>query len=321
MRVETFETGVDGLICRQCEDIFVSHLSYVRGVVSVECSYFRGKAKIRYDADIIMEDKLKQAMDQAGFPATEKNGRGKLYDLFSVLAIITLFCFVRFVNLPFIPKADNGTSYAMLFVIGLVTGTHCMVMCGGIMLSQTSARTIESKKNRIPQVLLYNFGRVLMATVLGLLFGTFGKNILFSMKAKSIIFTLTGIYVLLVALGIWGVPFVRRMQVGIPSLCEVKSKSRLAKNAGPFLAGVLTALLPCASSNSMWLIAVSSGSGTKGMLTMLVWALGTVPCMVLFGLFSSFVTGKKQAIMIRINIVLMMTLGLNLAYMGLSMLW
>lgn len=320
MNETVLETGVDGLICRQCEDLLVNRLTYIRGVIGVECSYFRGRAKIRYDAEIISEEKLKEEMERAGFPATEKSGKGKIYDLISVVAIILLFCFIRFVNLPLIPKADNGTSYSMLFMIGLVTGTHCMVMCGGIMLSQTSARKIDGKKNRIPQILLYNGGRVLMAGLLGLLFGIIGKNILFSMKAKSMIFTLTGIYILIVALGIWGVPFVRRLQAGIPSLCEVKQKSRMARHAGPFLAGVLTALLPCASSNSMWLIAVSSGSGIKGMFTMLFWALGTVPCMVLFGLFSSFLTGKKQAVMIRINIVLMMTLGINLAYMGLSML-
>lgn len=320
MNESVLETGVGGLICCQCEDLLVNRLSYVRGVIGVECSYFRGRAKIRYDAEILPEEKLKEEMKRAGFPATEKSGKGKIYDLLSVIAILLLFCFVRFVNLPLIPKADNGTSYPMLFLIGLVTGTHCMVMCGGIMLSQTSARKIDGEKARIPQVLLYNAGRVLMAGLLGLLFGTVGKNILFSMKAKSMIFTLTGIYILLVALGIWGVPFVRRIQAGIPSLCEVKKKNRMAQHAGPFLAGVLTALLPCASSNSMWLIAVSSGSGVKGLLTMLFWALGTVPCMVLFGLFSSFLIGKKQALMIRINIVLMMTLGINLAYMGLSML-
>ena len=134
------------------------------------------------------------------------------------------------------------------------------------------------------------------------------------------VFTLTGLYILLVALGIWGVPLVRQIQSGIPSLCEVKQKNPAARHAGPFLAGLLTALLPCASSNGMWLLAVSSGSALKGLLTMLSWAFGTVPFMVLFGMFASFLSGRKQAWMIRINIVLMVTLGLNLAIMGLSML-
>ena len=51
-------------------------------------------------------------------------------------------------------------------------------------------------------VLLYNSGRVIMAGVLGALFGAIGKNILFSIKVKSTVFTLTGLYILLIALGI-----------------------------------------------------------------------------------------------------------------------
>lgn len=317
------DTGVGGLICRQCEDLFVSRLAYVRGVIHVECSYFRGRAKIRYDADLLSETELKQEMQKVGFPATEKNGKGRLYDLLSVLAILALLALIRFTDLPLIPKADNGTSYAGLFLIGLVTGTHCMVMCGGIMLSQTAERRLGEKiqkpSGRFLPVALYNIGRVLMSGFLGFLFGMIGKNILFSMKTKSMIFTLTGIYILLIALGIWGVPFVRQIQTGIPSLCESRQKHTAVRRAGPLLAGVLTALLPCASSNSMWLLAVSSGSGGKGFLTMLAWALGTVPFMMLFGMAASFLDGKKQAWMIRINIILMMTLGINLCRMGLSM--
>ena len=30
------DTGVGGLICRQCEDLFKNRIAYVRGVISVE---------------------------------------------------------------------------------------------------------------------------------------------------------------------------------------------------------------------------------------------------------------------------------------------
>lgn len=323
MTVNVYETGVGGLICRQCEDILIGKMSYVRGVIDVKCSYFKGRVIIRYDPDLISESDLKSNLEKIGFPAKEKNCNGKWYDVISVVAIAALFCLVKFVNLPLIPRADNNTSYFGLFLIGLVTGTHCMVMCGGIMLSQTAQRSIDDKqqngKKRILPVVFYNAGRVITAGILGFIFGSIGKYITFSMKAKSIVFTLTGIYILLIALGIWGVPFVRRLQTGIPSLCELKKKNKFAAHAGPFLAGVFTALLPCASSNSMWLISVSAGGGLKGMSVMLSWAIGTVPCMLLFGLFSGFLNGKRQALMIRLNIILMTTLGLNLLFMGLSM--
>ncbi len=316
-----YESGVSGLICSQCEDILVNDMLYVRGVVSVKCSYFKGKVKIEYDPDILSEEQIKEKLIASGFAPSEKNGKGMILDILSVIFIIGLFLFIRFVNLPNIPKADNDTSYLMLFMIGLVTGTHCVIMCGGIMLSQTCERSIKSKKptkKKVLSVIIYNLARVITASVLGILFGAVGKYIVFSLKTKSILYTMTGIYIAFVSLSMWGVPFLRRIQAGIPSLCEVKKKNRFFKHIGPFFAGVFTALLPCASSNSMWMISVSSGDWIKGMLSMLSWSLGTLPCMIAFGLLSSFFVGKKQGWMIRINIILMMTLGLNLIYNGIS---
>ncbi len=320
MDEQIFETGVTNLICYQCEDILKNRFSYVRGIINVECSYFKGRIKITYDKDIIKEEQIKEIMTSSGFSPTSKSGKGKIYDLITLILILIVFFLLQIIDLPLIPKADNGTSYIMLFLIGLVTGTHCMVMCGGIMMSQTTNKKLDGNtiKTRLSKVILYNLGRVLMASILGLIFGLIGKKLIFSMKAKSMIFTFTGCYIILLAFAIWGVPIIRKIQTQIPSLCNLKKKNKKFKNMGPFIAGILTALLPCASSNSMWMLAASSGSAIKGMFTMLAWSLGTVPFMILFGMFSSF-KGLKHGLMIRLNIVLMMSLGLNLAYMGICM--
>lgn len=321
---KVYETGVSGLICFQCEDILINDLLYVRGIISVKCSYFKGRVKITYDSDIISEELIKEKLIGFGFQPSVKNGKGKLLDLLSIVLVIGLFFLIRYVNLPNIPKADNDTSYLMLFFIGLVTGTHCIIMCGGIMLSQTSDRSIKHSKptkNRIFSVIIYNLGRVITATILGIIFGAIGKYIVFSLKTKSILYTFTGFYIVFIALAMWGVPFLRKIQTGIPSLCEIKKKNKFLIQAGPFIAGIFTALLPCASSNSMWLLSVTSGDWLKGMLTMLSWSCGTVPFMMLFGLLSSFFNGRKQAWMIRINIILLITLGLNLAVNGISMMF
>lgn len=323
MNESLFESHIDGLLCKECEDILLNFLLFKRGIINAECSYFKAKVSIKYDNEIISKDQIKDYLRSIGFPCVSNSFKGKIFDLVSIILIIALFLFIRFVNLPFIPKADNGTSYFGLFLIGLVSGTHCIVMCGGIMLSRTSVKKIDNKKKDIKKnffnVLLYNFGRVLTSSFLGFIFGLIGKYIIFTVKIKSIIFTLTGIYILLMALGMWGVPLIRKVQYGIPSLCNLKKKNNFFSTIGPILGGVFTALLPCATSNSMWLIAVSSGSAMNGFLTMLCWALGTVPFMILFGIFSSLISFKKEFLMIRANIILMATLGLNLIYLGLQL--
>lgn len=322
MNESIFETSVDGLICKQCEDLLINSLLYKRGIIDVKCSYFKAKVVITYDNEIIDEEKIKEYLKNIGFPSVKKSYKGKIYDLISIILIIGLFISLRFINLPQIPKADNGTSYLNLFLIGLVTGSHCVVMCGGIMIERSVNKRIDNHKkdikNNIINVILYNVFRVLTYSLLGFIFGLIGKYIIFSMKAKSIIFTLTGIYIIFIVLNMWGVPLIRKIEYGLPSLCKLK-KNKYLKNVGPILGGILTAFLPCASSNSMWLIAMSSGNGLNGFLTMLSWGIGTIPFMVIFGLFSSLISFKKEGLMIRINIILMGTLGLNLIYMGLSM--
>ncbi len=315
MRTEKLETGIEGLWCRQCEDILCQRLNYTRGIIKTEVSYWKGCAEILYDANIISEAQVKEALCRAGYPTTDKKARGRIYDLCSVIAIIVLYILLSVIRLPGIPKAENGVSYIGLFMIGLVTGTHCIVMCGGIMLSQTAHRQIEEGTKRW-NMIQYHLGRVFMAAVLGLVFGSVGSMLIFDDKMKSMFYTLTGIYIICIGLSVWGLPGIRRVQAGLPSLCEVSAKYRKARQYGPLAAGIFTAIMPCAASNSMWMLAVSSGSGAKGAGMMLVWALGTVPCMILFGLLSSAVKNHHRMLMMRVNVIFMVTLGLKMLARG-----
>ena len=135
MKEEILETGIQGLICRQCEDIIIQKLAYIKGIIKVEASYWKGKVTIKYDPDIISINEIYTKLKDIGLPATNKCGKGKLYDLISVILIIVGCIILKNIKLPMIPTASNGITYLQLFLIGLVTGTHCVIMCGGIMLT------------------------------------------------------------------------------------------------------------------------------------------------------------------------------------------
>jgi sulfite exporter TauE/SafE len=63
--------------------------------------------------------------------------------------------------------------------------------------------------------------------------------------------------------------------------------SKLNHSVVPFLVGVTTFFLPCGFTQSMQIYTLSTGSFIKGGLTMLAFALGTLPVLALVG-FSSF---------------------------------
>lgn len=70
-----------------------------------------------------------------------------------------------------VPALADNASLGLVFLVGLLTSTHCIGMCGGILLAQTTdARgvTARSKRGLIASA-AYNGGRVVSYTAVGAL--------------------------------------------------------------------------------------------------------------------------------------------------------
>ncbi len=314
IRERRFVTPLKGLICHSCEDEVEGTLLEKRGILSASVSYIKATATISYDPDVISEDEIKVVLSEAGYPPCDKARSGIVYDILTLLASACVILLLKVITLPAIPQVDNTNGvifYLNVFLIGLVTGTHCIVMCGGIMLS--SAGGEEKKRGRWVNITLYNLSRVIFSALLGFIFASFGSVLSFSSKMKSMIYVFVGLYVIFKALAMWGLPIMRKVEALFPSLCPF---ARITINASPLVLGAVTAVMPCSASSAMWMTAVTLSSGVKGALMMALWALGTVPMMMLFGLISKREKGKYYGVGIRINIVLLLSLGLRLLLMG-----
>lgn len=314
IRESRLTTPVSGLICRSCEDIILASIGPKKGILSVSVSYIKGVVDIVYDPDVISEDEIKSVLLSAGYPVCEKVRGGIIYDLLTVLAVFLVILLLDVVPLPSIPSLNKGAVtefYLNVFLIGLVTGTHCIVMCGGIMLA--GAGKEGGMKRRFINITIYNLMRVLVSILLGFIFGTAGNVISFSEKARSMIYVVSGLYVILVALEMWGVPGVRQLEVLEPKFCFMKHSLNCT---GPVLLGIITAVMPCHASGTMWMVAMTLPSGAQGALMMTVWALGTVPAMFIFGLVSGVRKKSHHGLTVRVNIVLLLSLGLRLLMMG-----
>ena len=155
---ESFVTKVDGMICPQCEDEIAHRLLHSRGVISCEASYRRSQVTAVYDPDIISPDEIAHILADTGYPVG-RGSSGARSDAIALAAVACLYFMIPAVTgLVKVPAAESGAGVGALFIIGVLTGVHCIGMCGGIMLSQRSA-------------LLYNGGRLLSYTVMGALFG------------------------------------------------------------------------------------------------------------------------------------------------------
>jgi uncharacterized protein len=181
------------------------------------------------------------------------------------------------------------TNLIAAFLTGLLGGTHCVGMCGGIV----AAMSFQGPA-RQPFVfhLGYSAGRVVSYAALGALAGLIGSAAFLS---DSLYPLQRGLYVLaqviLILLGLYlaglnqsirllehaGSAVWRRIQPLLARVLPVRSLAQAVT------AGALWGWLPCGLVYSVLVMALSAGSATQGAALLLAFGLGTLPNLLLMG--------------------------------------
>lgn len=181
-------------------------------------------------------------------------------------------------------------SYLALFVVGLLGGTHCIGMCGGIV----GALSIGGPA-RTALHLAYNAGRILSYGVAGALAGGLGGASLVlggQLPLRLALFVFANL--MLVALGLYlmGVTralafserFGQRLWRHVQPLSRRYLPARHIAQAFPL--GLLWGWLPCGLVYSALITALTSGSALRGAGLMLAFGAGTLPNLLLAGLLA-----------------------------------
>ncbi len=318
---------IQGMVCRQCADIVERALLQTRGVIEAKASYWRGSVEVEYDPELAAPKNLKAAVERAGYGLGDSGVSGAVVDLLCAAAVVALVFAISALKAGVVPKAQAGMTLGYLFVIGLLTSTHCLGMCGGILLSQTTqalplAEAAERNVRRgVWASLAYNGGRVASYTAVGAAFGAVGAVISYTMQVKSMVFTIAGVLVVLIGLQLWGVaPWLRRLAPDTPAFCTLPEGKKKRFYGRPLAIGLLTGVMPCGALAAMWAYAMGTGSAGKGAAAMLVFALGTVPLMFVFGAANAFIPRRATKYMVKCSAVLVVALGLSMLLGGLKML-
>lgn len=183
-----------------------------------------------------------------------------------------------------------ASSYFPLFLIGLLGGTHCIGMCGGIV----GALSLGAG-SRPSLHLAYNAGRIASYSAAGAIAGALGGASLAlsdQLPVRVILFVLANL--MLVALGLYlmGVTralafserFGQRLWRHLQPLTRRYVPARTAAQAFPL--GLLWGWLPCGLVYSALVTALTSGSARSGAGMMLAFGLGTLPNLLLAGLLA-----------------------------------
>lgn len=274
---------VDNMICHTCEILISEELASLNGVKSTTSDFATGEVAITYDEKNITEDIIKEKLIEIGYPPRQKS----IFD--GVVPIVLLGLLMIFLsnsplfNFDMPALLDKGSLVLILF-IGILSSFHCIGMCGGIMLTQTIG-----KKSTFKPSIMYNIGRVLSYTLLGGLVGALGSVFTLTPKIQGIIQVLAAIFMFITALNILNIPIFKKIKLSIPVNCKVKNNSN-----SPFIVGILNGLMPCGPLQTMQIYALSTGSFYLGAESMFIFAIGTVPLMVIFGSLSTLLSKKRS---------------------------
>lgn len=180
------------------------------------------------------------------------------------------------------------TGLIALFLVGLLGGTHCVGMCGGIVGALSMGGQARWSLH-----LAYNGGRIASYAVAGAIAGALGSASLGlegQLPVRIVLYALANF--MLVALGLYLLGITRvlapvegagqRLWRHLQPLTRRFLPVRTVAQAFPL--GLLWGWLPCGLVYSALATALTAGSVGRGALTMVAFGLGTLPNLLLAGI-------------------------------------
>ncbi|MPW24583.1 heavy metal transport/detoxification protein [Alkalibaculum sp. M08DMB] len=312
MSIKNEKFKVYEMTCTSCEDHVERAIKKLPGIIDAKANFSDESVEVKYDDKLSNEEKINSTIIKSGYSTSSS----KDYKIMGILIVVAAVVLLGLKTSGFDMEARlTNASYAVLFVVGILTSIHCVGMCGGIMLSQSLSKESQNKFQAIQPSILYNIGRVLSYTILGGIIGAVGSVFSLSITAQAGVQVFAGIFMIIMGLNMAGFKLFRKFQIKLPSFaCRTKNKS-----GSPFIVGILNGFMPCGPLQTMQLFALATGSATKGALAMFVFSIGTVPLMLTFGALSGLLSKGYTKKILKFSGILIIVLGLIMGNRGLAL--
>jgi len=298
MASQTHTFHVHGMHCNACALMIENELGDLPNTTHVTSSLARRSVEVTGDfGDKTPEqiaEELSVQLEAHGYSvALERQVYAKKWDDFNTAVPIALGFAVLFVLLQkagLVNLVGGGSvTYGTAFVIGVIASlSTCMAVVGGLVLSMSA--TFAKEGDTVRPQLMFHGGRIIAFFILGGVIGAIGGAFTLSTTTTFVLSLIIGIVMLILGINLLDVfSWSKKLQPSMPKRIakHAHGVSKFNHTLTPLLVGVATFFLPCGFTQSMQLYTLTTGSFLSGGLTMLVFALGTLPVLALIS-FSSF---------------------------------
>lgn len=186
----------------------------------------------------------------------------------------------------------QNTNLFLIFVTGLTSGgLSCLAIQGSLLAAVITKKENEYKKkleenNRLFPILSFLTSKLVAYTILGFILGLIGSSFTLTPIIRGYLQIAIGIYLLGVAGATLDLhPYFRYFIITPPKFMArlVKDQSKNDSLFAPALLGAFTILLPCAFTQAMEVLALTTGNGFYGAAIMFAFILGTTPTFLILG--------------------------------------
>ena len=302
--IHTYTFHVHGMHCKACVLLIDSEIKEFPGVSTVQSNLDARAVTVSGDFGERGAHELAQELSglvtKHGYTiSVEAEVKEKNFSDFTIAVPVALAFIVGFLALQKMGLVNLITSgdvtYGTAFVIGIIASlSTCVAIVGGLVLSMSA--TFAKEDDRVRPALMFHVGRIISFFVLGGAIGALGSafqlNALWSFALSAVV----GVVMFVMGLNLLDVfPWAKKLQPSMPRFLASKalSVSKMSHVVTPFLVGIATFFLPCGFTQAMQIYTLSTGSFWNGGLTMLSFALGTLPILALIS-FSSFSMGSGR---------------------------
>ncbi len=316
-----------GMHCHGCEHVIEAAVRKLAGVHRVAASYPTETVIVDYDADATSFGAIRDSVEQNGYRVvmTEEAKRRRsplvkfaiIVAALAGLAALILFD-TRWISAEGEPDIAQHMSLGLLFLLGLLTGFHCVGMCGGFVVSYAAADASAGRSSLVSH-LSYGAGKTLSYTAIGAAFGWLGAFIAFTPMLRGLAGVAAGAFLIIFGLNMLGLfAPLRRFRLGLPAPLQKWVSREAGGRHQPFVIGLLNGLMiACGPLQAMYVMAAGTGSPIEGAKTLFVFGLGTLPVMLAFGALTSILSGAVTHRLLIASGVIVVALGAVMINRGL----
>ncbi len=327
------QAQVGGMHCANCAVAVERKLGTLPGVQAVHADYPSGRVRIIHAGSLELAA-LQAALAPDGYTLStaeqvgDGSARSSARDYLEIAAVVLVLAAIALAlqQLNLLPRGlsvSDEMSYGLVLVIGLVASvSSCLAVTGGLLVAfaakYNDANPYLTDRQRILPHVYFNAGRLISYALLGGAIGALGSALTLSPAVSGALTLIASLIMVVLGLNMLGLfPSASLLMPRLPRAFAHRLHDAAARETKgtAFLLGAGTFFLPCGFTQALQLYVLGQGSFTTGALTMLAFALGTLPALLSLSAVSSLARGSFQKHLLRFAGAAVILLGiLNIRY-------